>query len=157
MIAGATLAAVLAVASVAGGPVGGDEPTVELPFETILDEASSGLHERRREVIRDAAGWARLWDEIHEGVTPAPPLPAVDFSRHMLIAAALGSRPSGGFDVKIRSVATRGEKLEVGVFESCPPTGSRVSLALTQPVEVVRVERVAQAPAFRETRAPSCK
>jgi hypothetical protein len=112
---------------------------------------------RRREVIRDEASWARLWGEIHAGVTPGPPLPPVDFAHHMLIAVASGTRPSGGFSIKVRSVATRGETLEVSVLESCPAQGAMVSMALTRPVEVVRVARLAQAPTFQEARTSSCR
>lgn len=130
---------------------------MEHRFETILAEAHSGLAERRRELIRDETGWARLWAEIHAGVTPGPPLPPVDFARHMLIAVASGTRPSGGFSIKVRSVATRGERLEIAVVESCPAPGAMVSMSLTQPVEVVRAPRLTQAPTFQETRAASCR
>jgi hypothetical protein len=126
-------------------------------FERLLHEASSGLREARREIVRDEAGWARLWAEIHDGVTPLPPRPAVDFTRHMLIAVALGTRRSGGFDVAVQAVAVREGRLEVRVLESCPPPGARTSMALTQPVEVVRVEALGQTPSFRDTRAASCR
>lgn len=149
--------AVTLAACAAGVPSGSGGTPAEVRFETILDEVSSGLHERRREVILDEAGWARLWAQIHEGVTPQPALPPVDFSRDMLIAVATGTRPTGGFDIKTRSVARRGERLEVVVLETCPAPGDRVSMGLTQPVEVVRVERLAQAPIFQETRTASCR
>jgi hypothetical protein len=157
-LAGLVLAAsALLAACAAAGPSGATETAVGQPFETILAETHSSVAERRREVIRDEAGWARLWAEIHAGVTPAPPLPPVDFAQHMLIAVALGTRSSGGFAVKVRSVATRGERLEVAVVESCPASGAMVAQGLTQPVEVVRVPRLAQAPAFQEERSATCR
>lgn len=156
MVAGLGLAAALLVAC-AAGMSGGSDAAVEQPFETVLAETHSGVVEPRREVIRDQASWVRLWAEIHAGVTPAPPLPAVDFAQHMLIAVALGTRPSGGFGVKVLSVVSRGERLEVSVAESCPAAGAMVTLALTQPVEVVRVSRLSQAPTFKETRGASCR
>jgi hypothetical protein len=158
MITGPALAAAAVVAAcAAGGPPGSGETAAPISFEIILDETTSGLHERLREVVRDEARWAQLWERIHEGVTPRPPLPPVDFSRHMLIAAATGTRLTGGFDVAIRTVTARADRLEVEVFESCPAPGARVSMGLTQPVEVVRLEKLTQAPIFRETKAPSCK
>jgi hypothetical protein len=153
--AGLGLGAVLLLACAAGAS-GGSE-TIEHPFQTIAAEAHSGVHERRREVIRDEASWLRLWSEIHAGATPLPPPPAVDFTRHMLIAVALGTRTSGGFGVKVQRVTSRGETLEVDVALSCPAPGAAVSLSLTQPVEVVRAPRLAQTPIFRETRAASCR
>jgi hypothetical protein len=151
-LAGAALVAACARA----GPSDG-ESTAEHPFETILAAVHTGLAERRRELIRDEASWARLWAEVHAGFTPAPPLPTVDFAQHMLIAVALGTRPSGGFGVKVQSVTSRGERLEVAVAESCPAAGAMVTQSLTQPVEVVRAPRLAQTPTFRETRAASCR
>ncbi len=152
-----TFVVVALAACAVGAPSGNGRTPAGLSFETILDEATSGLHERRREVVRDEAGWARLWAQIHEGVTPQPAVLPVDFSRDMLIAVATGTRATGGFDIKIRSVARRGDKLEVVVLETCPAPGDRVSMGLTQPVEVVRVERLEQDPTFQETRAASCR
>jgi len=153
--AGLVLAAfALLAACAAAGP--GDTGDVEHPFETLLAEAHSGLTEPRREVVRDEAGWARLWADIHTGVTPAPARPPVDFGRHMLIAVASGTRPSGGFAIKVRSVATRGGKLEVVVLETCPAPDAMVTMELTQPVEVVRVPRLTQPAAFQEARAGPC-
>jgi len=157
MTATTVLVAVALVACAAGGPgEDGDTPT-KVDFEAILDEAFSGLQEVRREVVRDEAAWVRLWAQIHENVAPQPPLPPVAFSRDMLIAVAAGTRPTGGFDIKIQSVALRGANLEVAVHETCPAPGDRVTLGQTQPVEVVRLARLPQAPTFRETRSPSCR
>jgi hypothetical protein len=156
MTATTGLVAATLVACATGGSSGGAAPA-EIPFETVLDEASSGLHEARREAVRDEEAWARLWADTHESVTPQPPLPPVDFSRDMLIAVATGTRPTGGFDIKIRGVALRGERLEVVVHETCPAPGAAVTLALTQPVEIVRLELLPQAPTFQETRSGSCR
>ncbi|HSD29532.1 MAG TPA: protease complex subunit PrcB family protein [Vicinamibacteria bacterium] len=154
--AGLLLAAsALLAACAAAGPR--DTGDVEHPFEALLAEAHSGLAEPRREVVRDEAGWARMWAEIHAGVTPAPPRPAVDFGRHMLVVVASGTRPSGGFAIKVRSVATRGGKVEVVVLETCPAPDAMVTMELTQPVEVVRVPMLTQPVAFQEARAGSCR
>lgn len=153
--AGLGLTAVLLLACAAG--TSGSSETIEHPFETIAAETHSGLGERRREVIRDEANFVRLWSEIHADSTPAPPLPPVDFAQHMLIAVALGTRPSGGYGIKVQSVTTRGERLEVAVAEFCPAPGAVVITVLTQPVEVVRVPRLTQTATFRDTRAASCK
>lgn len=157
MTAAPVFVVVTLAACAAGVPSGSGRAPAEVSFEAILDEVTSGLHERRREVVRDEAAWVRLWAEIHEGVTPRPALPPVDFSRDMLIAVATGTRSSGGFDIKIRSVARRGDMLEVVVLETCPAPGDRVSMGLAQPIEVVRLERLAQTPSFQEARSASCR
>ncbi len=148
-------ASALLAACAAAGP--GDAGDTEHPFATLLAESHSGLAERRREVVRDEASWARLWADIHAGVTPAPPLPPVDFGRHMLIAVASGTRPSGGFTIKVRRVATRGGKLDVVVLETCPAPDAMVAMELTQPVEVVRIPALPQPASFQEARAGPCR
>jgi hypothetical protein len=155
-VAGLALTASAFAAACAGaGPSGGSD--AEQRIQTVISEAHSGLATARREVIRDAAGWSRLWAEIHAGRTPAPELPAVDFAREMLIAVATGTRPSGGFSIQVTGVTTHGDTLEVAVLERCPESDAIVTLALTQPVEVVRVAKLAQTPTFRDTRTGACR
>ena len=134
-----------------------DAGDAEHPFETLLAATHSGLAEPRREVVREVAGWSRLWADIHAGVSPAPPRPPVDFERDMLVVVASGTRPSGGFSIKVRHVATRGGKLEVVVLETCPARDAMVTTELTQPVEVVRLPRRAEPVAFQEARAGPCR
>jgi hypothetical protein len=156
MKAGLMLCA-LALLACTTGPSGSDENDSPQAFETVVSAFHSGIGEKRRETVRDQASWTRLWAEIHAGQTPVEPPPAVDFSREMLVAVALGTRPTGGFAVKVRGVATRGDRLEVAVLETCPPPGAMVTAALTQPVEVVRVPRLSQTPTFKEERETSCR
>jgi hypothetical protein len=153
----ATLA-LLAVTGLAAGAAAAATTAAETPtpFETVLAEAHSGLEEERREVIRDEASWVRVWGEIHAGVAPLPTPPPVDFTSHMLILVASGTRPSGGFAIKVQSVTPRGQSLEVVVHETCPAKGARVSMALSQPVEVVRLPKRTLALSFKETRSSSC-
>jgi hypothetical protein len=140
----------------AGRSVDGRAAGSPIAHETILDEAHSGLDEALSEVVHDRGSWVELWDRIHRGVDPRPPLPSVDFSRHMLIVVATGTRRSGGFRIAVRSVAVHENSLEVKVLETCPASGAMVSLALTQPVEVVRLEKLRQTPLFRHIKSSSC-
>jgi len=149
-----SLLGALAAACAAAGP--SDGANGPLTLQTLLSESYSGLAGPRREVVRDAASFTKLWAEIHAGRSPAPAPPAVDFAREMLVVAALGTRPSGGFSVAVTRVVARGEALDVTVLESCPAKDAMVTMALTQPVQVVRVARAAGTPAFHETRGPSC-
>ncbi len=153
-----TAATLLLVAGCgAGRAVEAPAAGASIPYETIVDEAYSGLDEALSEVVHDQGSWGALWDRIHRGVSPRPPLPPVDFSSHMLIAVATGTRRSGGFGIGVRSVAVHESRLVVEVLESCPATGGMVSMALTQPVAVVRLEKLPQAPLFRHVKASSCR
>jgi protease stability complex PrcB-like protein len=155
-IAGLALAACAFAAACAGaGPSAGSD--AEQRVAPVISETQSGLDESRREVIRDAASWSRLWSQIHAGRIPVPPLPAVDFGREMLIAVASGTRPTAGFSIQVTGVTTRGDRLEVAVLERCPDADAILAQVLTQPVSVVRVAKLAQTPTFNETRTGACR
>ena len=151
----AALALVLLAACAAAGPNPGGGSAQD--FETLLADAHSGLAEPRREVVRDEASWARLWAEIHAGEDPEPPLPAVDFTDQMLIVVASGTRRSGGFSIRVTSLERRGDRLDVEVLETCPAAGARVSMALVQPVEVIRLSRSQEPTRFLDRRDASCR
>ena len=150
------LALAASLAAACAGAPRSDGSDGEQRLQTIVAESHSGLVSARHEVVRDAASWSRLWAEIHEQRSPAPSLPAVDFTREMLVVAALGTRPSGGFSVAVQKVVVHGDTLDVSVLESCPARAAMVTMALTQPVHVVRLPRIVGTPSFHVARAPSC-
>src|SRR5438132_14036060 len=78
---------------------------VELPKPAALDTAGqrSGITAMRQVVVRDAASFAALWKE-HAGPQSSTPPPAVDFKKQDVVAVFLGSKPTGGFTVKIEDI-----------------------------------------------------
>jgi hypothetical protein len=111
----------------------------------------SGFDQPARLVVRDAAAWQAFWEQMYVGYLPQPPLPAVDFSNQMVIAAAMGKRSSGGFTISIENVSPGAEVLVKVVSTSPGPCCGR-TLAVTQPVDVVVVPR-SDAPVRFEERA----
>ncbi len=124
----------------------GDGP---IAFESIVQSSSSGFVTPRREVIRDAGEWARVWDTLYATVNPRPPRPAVDFDRHMVVLAAMGTRPDGCYKVDVTGIALRGQTLEIEVTELGPGAGCVCTQAVTQPVHLVRLDRMAMPESFR--------
>lgn len=73
-----------------------------------IDGAStefSRLMDGRRLVIRGSTEWETFWNDLHRHVTPIPALPVIDFGLQTVIAAAMGSRPSGGHSIRIEEVS----------------------------------------------------
>ena len=102
---------------------------------------NSGITSPLNVVVRDPAAWSELWQNIHAPMTPAPPLPVVDFSREMIIAAGLGNRLSGGYDVLLARAAEDASGLQIEVIETSPGPGCATTQALTQPVDLARTPR----------------
>lgn len=148
-------ALVLAEGCNAERPVDGVETSTPIPYETILYERHSDLDQPLNEVVRNEPQWWSLWTLMYPGATPRA-APEVDFARKMLIVVATGARPSGGFEIAVRSVVVRGDALEVEVLETCPAPDAGVTMELTRPVEVVILNRLSQGSVFRRVRSPSC-
>lgn len=102
---------------------------------------SSGLSDSARLVIRDAQAWSELWIRIVENHEPAPATPQVDFSREMLIVAAMGTRSSGGHSIAITGVTTDAAGVTVTVMGRKPGPTCMTTMALTAPVDIVRIPR----------------
>jgi hypothetical protein len=115
--------------------------SAEIAFQIVVDEVACGLEKPERLVVRDDETWARLWSDVYQPVEPTPERPEVDFSREMLIAVAMGTHRSGGFDISVQRIAVEDGRLMVTVQTSRPPPDAVVGMALTQPLQIVRVER----------------
>jgi hypothetical protein len=110
----------------------------EIPEATT---STSGLTQATRVVIRDAAAWDAFWGSMVAGRTPRPATPSVDFGQSMVIAAAMGQRPSGGYLIKIDSVSVSQSAVSVVVRSVSPGPNCMTTQIITAPVVAVTVPR----------------
>lgn len=109
-----------------------------------VDEASglySGIADRRRLVIDSPGEWEDFWAELSANIAPRPDVPAVDFGSHVVIAATMGERPTGGHTIRIEEITRTGDDLRVVVVETSPGVGCVTTQAFTAPATVVTVPR----------------
>lgn len=116
----------------------GAEPIEVRP---VLVRLHSGITDSRRVVIRDGAAWQALWQEAVRNLLPPPQAPEVNFTQEMVIAASLGQRPTGGYDISIDAVYEAEGQLFVVVRETAPSPGSIVTQAVSAPVAAVAAPR----------------
>lgn len=144
------LLAGIAVAACDAGPTGLRAARVppkaaQVTTDRVLDLSPfrfySGLRERERLVIRRPGEWGAAWQRITAASFPARPLPPVDFSRELVVLAAMGERPTGGYSITIDGVFEARGRLYVQVRETSPGRNCIVTEALTQPIDAVRVPR----------------
>jgi hypothetical protein len=130
-------------------PPGAAGPVRELPMATVvvrsrvvqrIEAGASAYPTREARVIMGGEEWAGLWRQMTGNMTPAAPLPPVDFERFMVIAAFMGTQRSGGYGLRIRRIVELPERLRVEVSESVPE-GCPTTMALTHPADVVYTER----------------
>lgn len=134
---------------------GGSDRVESVPMERLgggdhAFSTFSGLSDSTRLVVRDSSAWRQLWFALNRPFVPPPPLPPIDFAREMIIVAALGARPTGGYDIVIESAVRDSSGVEVDVRRSTPAAGCPVSAVMTQPVDLARVPIAPELPHFRE-------
>lgn len=121
------------------GEPGANIPIVRLHSEPYSFAFNSGLDKPDRIVVRDATSWQAVWRDVWRGGSEIPPLPAVDFSREMILVVALGARSTGGYGILIDGANEAGQdKINVAV-RSISPGNCGVTLAFTQPVDIARL------------------
>src|SRR5215510_10082123 len=123
----------------------GSEPGPIVPVRLEgLPRQYSGLASSARETIRDPARWASIWFDLVSREYPMRPVPRIDFGREMVLLAALGERPSGGFSISIEHVAVSdtGPGLTVQTRSTAPGQNCIRTLTMTQPVDAVLVPRL---------------
>ncbi|HWH53346.1 MAG TPA: protease complex subunit PrcB family protein [Gemmatimonadaceae bacterium] len=128
---------------------------VPVPVDRLRDgdhayTTYSGIADSTSVVVRDSATWRQLWTELTRPFVPPPPLPTIDFAREMIVVAALGSRPTAGYDIVIEGAARDSTGLEVAVRRTSPGAGCPVLAVVTQPVDLARVPTLAVVTRFRE-------
>ena len=152
--------ALLPIAALSGC-LGSDPPTDPgggpIPFVTVYQAQYTGIDSQRVESITSAAQWSSVWREIHRPSSEPPSLPAVDFAAQRLLLAAAGERPNGCYAIAVDSIVRRGAVLEATLVETVPGNDCACTLAITQPVHVVSLQRSEEAIADRTLRrSASC-
>jgi VWFA-related protein len=105
------------------------------PFRELARGPMSNSEETRQVVIRTAAEWADLWSTL----PTKQPVPTVDFVKEMLVGVFLGSRPTGGFSVRIVGARLDADTLVVEYSEEKPAPDAMVTQQLTSPFAVARI------------------
>jgi len=114
-----------------------------LPMRSIEKGAMSNMDEARQATARSVEEWSTLWN-LHAGARTRP---AVDFSRDVVVAVFMGTRPTAGFGIEIVRVREEGNSLVVSYKETRPAPGLLTAQVLTSPYHIVAVPRGTLSPA----------
>lgn len=119
---------------------GVDVPVIRLRSEPYSFAFTSGLHESVRLVVRDSETWRSIWNQLYDRRSTVPALPDIDFSKEMIVVAALGERGSGGYSVVFGSASENGAGgIDVVVRSISPGRYCALPALLTQPVDLARI------------------
>lgn len=112
----------------------------QLFFQTIEQRAMSGINEKEEHVVTDDKQWAALWAKVHRNQSPVPNMQAINFDREQVVAVFMGTKNSGGYGIEIKRVIDTGKQIVVLVEETTPPEGGIVTMAITQPFHIIKIE-----------------
>jgi hypothetical protein len=110
-----------------------------VPFTTISQSEQSGVEQARQVVVRTPEEWKAVWNEH----APGQPMPAVDFTKSMVIGVFLGSRNTAGYRVAITGIERGGAIVTVTYREERPAARDILAQVITFPHHLVRLERTA--------------
>ena len=133
-------------AGVAAGPV----QLTRLRSEPFAYTFNSGIRERAQHIVRDSAGWVALWTQLYARHGSPPPPPPFDPTREQFVLVALGQRATGGYNILLDSAAVVRDSVLVYVTTSAPGPRCGTTGALTHPVDVARMPRLALPARFVE-------
>src|SRR5689334_2610650 len=112
-----------------------------------------------RQVIKSRNEFGDFWKRLTEGIPPgqwAPALPEIDFSKEMIVVAAMGQRPTSGYLTVIDGACEVDGRVEVFISSVENVGCIGVADVLTYPADAVRLPRSDLPVVFRETQIP-CK
>jgi hypothetical protein len=108
-----------------------------LPMRQIEKGVMSNMDDARQASARSVDEWTRLWNQ-HAGERTRP---NVDFSREVVVAVFMGTRPTAGFSIEIVRVREEGPALVVTYKETRPAPDALTAQVLTSPFHIVAVPR----------------
>jgi hypothetical protein len=118
--------------------MGLDAMILETPgTKTIAKGDQSNVDDAKQVLVRTDAEWSKLWQQH----APDHPKPAVDFSKEMVVAVFMGSRPNAGFSTTITSAMAANGALVVRYNETTPRAGAVSAQILTFPYHIVAIAK----------------
>lgn len=111
---------------------------LEAPSTRTIEKGDqSNVDDAKQALVRTEAEWTRLWNQH----APNHPRPRVDFSKEMVVAVFMGSRPNAGFSTTITSAMSANGALVVRYKETMPGPGTVSAQILTFPYHIVAIAK----------------
>ena len=111
---------------------------LEAPSARTIEKGDqSNVDDARQVLVRNEAEWTKLWQQHN----PDRPRPRVDFSKEMVVAVFMGSRPNAGFSTTITSAMAANGALVVRYKETMPGSGGVSAQILTFPYHLVAIAK----------------
>ena len=111
-----------------------------IPFARVKSALTSGYTEPAELVVRDQKSLNDAWSTLSNGVA-GNPAPTINLTRTSIVIVALGTRNTGGYDIKTDAVETEGNNVIVHYTVTTPGPDCMTSQMQTSPVDVISFDR----------------
>lgn len=109
-------------------------------YELLAQSAVGGFDVPQIKVIKEQKALEEVFGYVNRIRKPGFVIPTIDFEKETIVAVFMGKKTSGGYSVSIDQVKDVGdEKIEVTVQEEKPKKGEMVTMAITQPFCIVKL------------------
>jgi hypothetical protein len=116
-------------------------------------QGNSGMSDSARLVVRNETDWRNTWTQLVGHISPAPALPPVDFTKEMVLVAAMGMRPTAGHTIRIARAGSISGVTYVEVVSEKPGARCQMAQMMSAPADVVVVPRGTEPVTFVESYA----
>ena len=114
-----------------------------ISFETI-DIGYICAHRERRDYVIQTQ---QEWDDL----CSSSDAPGIDFSSNIVLAVYMGERFTGGYHIEITNISESVFYIRVYIRETSPSPDQLVTMALTQPHHIVKLNRIPKIIVFIHT------
>jgi hypothetical protein len=121
--------------------------TAQTPPPRTVDKGDfSNVDAPKQVVVRTESEWRTLWRQ-HAADRP---MPAVDFTKEIVVGVFMGSRPTAGYDIAVTKTLEANGILRVWYRERMPARGQVLAQVLTFPFHLVAVPKTASEVRFEK-------
>lgn len=123
------------------------------PYESVnhvYRNANSKIPSSVRLVVQDSLEWSRIWRRV-VGPANTAPVPAIDFTREMLVVVGMGEHPCLGYGISVDTVLRDRERRVYAVVRE-RHRGARCGCLneVISPIDIVKVPRTERPVTFLE-------
>ncbi|MGV3710846.1 MAG: protease complex subunit PrcB family protein [Gemmatimonas sp.] len=141
LVAGGAVSACASGGSAPAPAEGASVVSRPLPFDRLHIGPNSGYTRLSEFVIEDVDEFNRRWRGVQQGA-PGTELPVIDFTRKTVVLLAIGSRNTGGHEVKIDSVNAVTDGAVVHYTVTSPGARCMSLQMLTSPIDVILLDKL---------------
>ncbi len=109
------------------------------PFTSLEKGMYSHYDKQANLVFSDRKMWESHYKAAHD-----ENVPAVDFTKEMILAVYMGTKPNSAYSVEVKQIRNLPPSLDVLVQTTCPVEGNMYLQVITHPYHIVKIEKTSK-------------